>query len=364
MDVKMLATSARHRSRTTATHARALARIVGNRQIPLLLSLSKNLATPVYRAFFLTSAAGHGVLRTLAQGPAGADELAAGLGIPGGGDRLRSWLDIGVQLGDLGFGDGRYRLRSRVAKALSRPENDAVSAALEEVVRFHATVLLQAPAMLRDGRRLSLGDQDGGVIARSSRIVQPFIEEAIARTLDRTSPVRLLEIGCGSGVYVRYAASLNPRLSALAIDLQEEVAEEAAANMARWGLANRVRTRHGDLRALELQPQFDLVTMHNNIYYFPKAERTAALERARALLAPGGRLLLTTSCQGGNAGLRALNLWFENADFGGPLPHEHELVWQMERAGFTGVSATQIVPGEQFRAFVGTNAHAFRTAQA
>lgn len=358
MDVTTLARGARRRSKTTFTHARALARVVGTRQVPLLLSLSKNLATPVYRAAFLTAAAQHGVLRSLAQAPATAGELAAELGLDGAADRLGTWLDMGVRLRDLDRHRGHYRLGSRVAKALARPANDAVAAALEEVVCFHFPVLLQAPGMLREGRRLSLSDQDGTVIARSSRIVQPFIEEAIARTLDRTMPVRLLEIGCGSGIYVRYAASLNPRLTALAIDLQEEVAAEAAANMERWGLADRVHTRQGDLRELALQPQFDLATMHNNIYYFPEDERTLALERARALLAPGGRLLLTTSCQGGNAGLQALNLWFENADFGGPLPEERELVRQMEQAGFTDIEVTRIIPGEQFRAFVGTNPRA------
>ncbi|MGH3376518.1 MAG: SAM-dependent methyltransferase, partial [Actinoallomurus sp.] len=199
-------------------------------------------------------------------------------------------------------------------------------------------------------------DQDGAVIARSTRVIQPFVEEAIARTLVRTRPVRLLEVGCGSGTYVRYAASLNPRLTALAIDLQQEVADKAAKNMAQWGLADRVETRRCDLHDLDLEPQFDLVTLHNNIYYFPEADRVAALERARSLLAPGGRLLLTSSCQGGSAGIEVLNLWFEYADFGGPLPRELDLVAQLEQAGFRDVQARRLIPGEQFRAFTATNA--------
>lgn len=332
-----------------------LSKVVRDGQIPLLLALSRRLATPVYRATFLSSAARHGVLRMLAVRPCDLDTLARGLDVRTEAELLRGWLDIGVQLGDLDWDDSCYRLRSRTAKALGRADRDAVAAALEEVVRFHVPLLLDAPSMLRNGQRLSLSDQDGAVIARSTRILQPFVEEAIGLVLDRTAPVRLLEVGCGSGVYVRHAAALNPRLTALAIDLQPEVAATAAVNMAEWGLADRVETRQADLRTLDIEPQFDLVTLHNAIYYFPPAERTKVLERARSLLAPGGTLLLTTSCRGGSVELAMLDLWFSYAEFGGPLPVQDELTAQLADAGFVGVRSHRLIPGEQFRAFIGTN---------
>lgn len=332
-----------------------LAKVARDGQIPLLLALSRRLATPVYRAAFLSSAARHGVLQTLAVRPCDLDTLARKLDVRADSELLRGWLDIGVRLGDLGWDDSCYRLRSRAAKALSRADRDPVAAALEEVVRFHVPLLLDAPSMLRNGQRLSLSDQDGTVIARSTRILQPFVEEAVGLALDRQAPVRLLEVGCGSGVYVRHAAALNPRLTALAIDLQPDVAATAAANMAGWGLADRVEVRQADLRTLDVEPQFDLVTLHNAIYYFPPAERTKVLERARSLLAPGGTLLLTTSCRGGSVELAMLDLWFSYADFGGPLSTEGELTAQLTDAGFVDVRSHRLIPGEQFRAFIGTN---------
>ena len=342
--------------------ASTLTKIVRQRQIPLLVSLSRSLATPVYRAAFLATAARLGILSRLAARPCDLASLARAAGVDGDTDLLRRWLHIGVRIGELSWSDDCYRLRGRTAKALAGARGDAVAAALEEVLRFHVPVMLDAPAMLRDSRRLHLNDQDGSVIARSTRVIQPFVEEAVRRALDRRSPVRLLEVGCGSGTYVRYAAQLNPRLSALAIDLQPEVAAEAAENMAVWGIADRVETRQGDIRTLDLEPQFDLVTLHNNIYYFPEDERTAVLRHARSLLAPGGKLLLTTSCQGGGLSLEVLNLWFSYAEFGGPLPHADELLAQLADAGFADVTARSLIPGEQFRAFVGTNQPARRPA--
>ncbi|MEV0766194.1 class I SAM-dependent methyltransferase [Nocardia sp. NPDC050435] len=332
-----------------------LAKVATDSSLPLLLSLARSFVTPLYRAGFLTGALNSGVLQHLSATGMDLDTLADALAITEDRHLLRAWLDLGVRLGELSIDTGTYRLKSRTAKALARPKNDSVAAALEEVVRFHLPVLLNGPAMLRHGDRLSMTDQDGTVIARSSRVVSAFVEEAIERVIDPAAALRLLEIGCGSGEYIRHAATLNPRLTALAVDYQTEVAAEAAANIARWGLSDRVEVRHADVRELELEPQFDLIAMHNNIYYFPLEERTKLLEQARSLLAPGGRLLLTTSCRGGNLSMEVLNLWFEFADFGGPLPDAIELADGLRRAGFGTVDVRRLIPGEQFCAFVASS---------
>ncbi|MEV6276615.1 class I SAM-dependent methyltransferase [Nocardia sp. NPDC051832] len=323
--------------------------------LPLLLSLARSFATPLYRASFLAAALDQGVLQELSGGPRDVDAIADAVGIDGDRRLLRAWLDLGVQLGELALANGRYRLASRRARGLARPRNDAVAAALEELVRFHLPVLLNGPAMVRSGARLTMSDQDGSIIARSSRIVQPFLEEAVEGVLPRTGAVRLLEIGCGSGVYVRHAASLNPELTAVAIDYQAGVAAEAAANLALWGLADRVEVTCADVREFVAPEPFDIVTMHNNIYYFAVEERTKLLERVRSLLKPGGRLLLTNACRGGNLSTEVLGLWFEFADFGGPLPAAAELVQQMRDAGFVDVEVRRLIPGEQFCSFVGGN---------
>lgn len=360
MDLLSLARTVKHRVEEPLTDVLSVVKIATDPRSPVLLSLSTVVVNPLYRAAFLASAAGSGVLRCLRVRPCDLESLAEYLGIAED-DRpqLRVWLETGVRLGELGRREGCYRLRGPAARLLAQPGNDAVAAAVEEILRFHVPVLLDAPRMLSAGRRFVLEDQDGTVIARSSLALRALVQAAIDRTLSTDRPVRLLEVGCGTGAYVRYAAEANPRLTAVAVDLQEEVAAQAAANLAAWGLTERVETRQGDVRRLDLQPQFDLVTLHNNIYYFPESERVEVLERVRSFLAPGGRVLLTSSCQGGgNLGLDVLNLWFAYAGFGGPLPRADELASQMEKAGFTGVRATRVVPGQPFCAFVGTNSAA------
>ncbi|MFH8367380.1 SAM-dependent methyltransferase [Streptomyces sp. NPDC018031] len=335
---------------------KALMNLAGSDRPALSLTLARQLSKPVYRACFLASAASSGVLRRLADRPSDVPALMAALDLGTDRHRLRVWLDVGVRLGDLRVRDGHYRLRSRAAKVLARPDNDCFAAMVDQLVRHHGPLLADAPDMLREGRRLSLADQDGPLVARVSRVLEPAVESAVERVVRRRGPVRLLELGCGSGTYVRYAASLNPELTAVAVDLRRDVVEQAAANLAGWGLADRVETRVGDLRTLRAGPEFDLVTLHNAIYYFPSEERVAVLARARSFLAPGGTLLLTTGCRGGPAALHVLDLWCQYGDFGGPLPRAAELAGQLASAGLAGVRSHALVPGGSFRAFVGTNA--------
>jgi SAM-dependent methyltransferase len=321
-------------------------------ELPLLLRTGR-LVAPVYRANFLAAAARSGLLRLLAAGPAPAARIAKELGIPEDGTgALEEWLAVGVRLRELARGPQGYALRGRLAKSFARPERDAVLAFLEEGVSLHPRLLAEAPALLRAGRTLTLADQEGEMIARSSRILEPVVREAIDEALPERGALRLLEVGCGSGVHVRYAAERNPELSALCLELQPAVAERARENLRAWGLAARAEVRTGDVRGLEPRPEFDLVTLHNNVYYFRVEDRVALLATMRRWLRPGGRILLTTACRGGALGAQLLSLWGALTEGCGRLPDPTELVAQLVGAGFHDASARKLAPDGSFQRFL------------
>lgn len=318
----------------------------------LLPALAANARyKPFYELCYLAGAKHSGLLDELASKPSSFDELAAGrCHDVAAREALEAWLQLGVHLKLLRRKGERYVLHG-LAAAMSRPENDATLALVQEVVTLHHKLIVDTPARLREGAPWRLDDQDGALTARSSRALEVFQTAAIDRTFPSSGPVRLLEVGCGSAFYLHYAATKNPALQAVGVELQPEVAAIARANVERWGWRDRISIETGDIRNRTPTPTFDIVTLYNNIYYFPIAERVALLARLKGFLAPGGFLLLTSCCQGGNLGMEVLNLWGAATASAGRLPSVDEMQTQLAAAGYASVKTMRLIPGDAFYAF-------------
>ncbi|MGC4118001.1 MAG: class I SAM-dependent methyltransferase [Myxococcales bacterium] len=314
---------------------------------------AQKLIASFERCVFLGSASSAHLLRRLAKGPVEFKALAAELCADASmHDALRDWLEVGVGLGDLSRDGELYSLGSRLARTLADPDSDALAAFLEEAASLHHRLLWEGPRRMKEGRPLALSDQDGAVIAGSSRLLEPFVGDEVDAFVPGQGALRLLEIGCGTGVHVRRALSRNPALSVTALELQPEVAELARRNLAQWGLAERAQVQVGDVRARQPEPAYDLATLHNNIYYFPVAQRVSLLRHVSGFLRPGGRLLLTTGCRGGGAAMSVLSLWGALTEGAGRLPGVEELESQLRDAGFARATSKQLMPGEAFYAFM------------
>jgi len=267
---------------------------------------------------------------------------------------FEAWLGAGIGLKEIGLEEDRYTLKGISAK-LAQAGNDSFLAIIQEVASLHHTLILETPQKLKNGESWTLDDQDGEIIARSSRILEPFQREAIDATFPAKKPLTLLEVGCGSGIYLKYAAERNPQLSAVGVELQPSVAEMARRNIAGWGLQERVKIESGDIRGKTFGHPFDIVTLYNNIYYFPVADRVALLEHLRSYLKSGGFLVLMTGCQGGRSTMEILNLWGAATEGCDRLPYKEEMIEHMEIAGFVNVKVSRLVPGDSFYMFVGYN---------
>ena len=327
--------------------------LVETGQLAVLLSMARAVRV-YYRVPFLASCIENGVLALLRGGPVPIERIAASLALPPGSQAgLRAWLEFGVRLGELRQSPAGFALRSQLARRLAAPENDAAAAFVVEAARLHARYVTDTPARLRAGRPFTLADQDGRLVARSSRLLEPFVREAIDAVVPAHGPVRLLDIGCGSGTYLRHAAERNPELHALGLELQADVAAFARENLVRWNLAGRVTIEVGDVRDRTPAPAFDVVLLLNNVNYFPVADRVAVLRHVRGFLRAGGRLLVTIGCAG-SAAVDILNLWGAMTAGCGALPSPDELAAHLEAAGFSAVRRRGLIPGYGYFAFCGS----------
>ena len=265
-------------------------------------------------------------------------------------EALIAWLQLGCCLGLLSKNDQGYSLKG-LAKKLARRENDPTLALAQEVSSLHHDLITKTLTKLRTGELWDLDNQDAELTTRSSRILEPFQMQALDRFIPKSGPCHLLEVGCGSGIYIRHAAIKNPNLTALGLELQKDAANVAVENIQEWGLQDQVMIEVGDIRTRSAASDFDMVTLYNSIYYFPVEERVDLLARINEQLKPGGALLLTTCCQNGNLGMKVLNLWGASNLHGGRLPGVLEMVEQLKQAGFQGVDTRRLIPGDSFYAF-------------
>lgn len=300
------------------------------------------------RLMFLHAAQEAGLTHALSS-PASFDELIVRLRAQRP-ELLEALLALGVSVGELRLASRRYSLRGSAIRALAHPENDALVAMLSELLLYHASVYQQLGSRLRAADLGPYLDEFATVIARSSRVLEPFLAHFVREMVPARGPFRILEMGCGSGVYLRHAVERNPEVTGIGVDLSGEVADDTRARLAEWGLGDRVEIRTGDVRALnpDAVGTFDLVTSYNNIYYIPTEDRVALLQHLRSMLRPGGRLALVSMFQGRSVAACDFDLALRSTRGCAPLPRLDDLRQQLAEAGFDVPRATRLVPAEPF----------------
>jgi predicted O-methyltransferase YrrM len=304
------------------------------------------------RLHFLAVAAHSGLLEGL---PAARGELSEKLGFVND-DLVDGLIRLGVALDELGEEDGRIVISGRRSLALVDEGADALVAMLDEFTDYHTSVYRELPARMRGAELGDYLERTAATVANSSRVVEPFVAAFVRSALGRSQPRRLLEIGCGSGVYLRVAAEAYPELRAIGIDLNAEVVALAAKNIAEAGLDDRVAVIEADVRTLpeELRGPYDVVTLYNNVYYFPVDDRPGLFADLRAMLRPGGLLALVSMMQGDSPLAADLDLTLRSTIGAYALPRLAHLEAQLREAGFSGVEDSKLLTSDPLYGVVAT----------
>lgn len=261
---------------------------------------------------------------------------------------LQALLDLGVTLGELSCSGGRYGLRGRRARALREARNDALAAMVEANVTYYNEAYRNFAARLRGGPLNEGVGSQGPLVARVSKISEPYVERFLDHQVPRQGPLRVLDVGCGSGLHLRRVLERNGEATALGLEVDPAVVLQARRNADEWGLGGRLRVAQGDVRALPdaAAGPFDLVLLFSVVYYFQVPERVAVLRALGERLAPAGVLAVTTSCRGPGAGTFEANLNVATTSMAGlaTLPTPGDMEAQLLEAGFGEVRSERLVP--------------------
>lgn len=308
--------------------------------------------TPFARVHFLAAAAECGVLRALRQ-PLSMEDLAHRIEVRRP-DLLDALLAVGVALEELGFEGRLYSLRGRRARLIASGEGDAFAALVEEWMHYDAAVFRELEPRLRGAALGEYLAPTATIVARSSRVLEPFVAAYLRAEVARRRPRRVLDVGCGSGVYLRHASAASPGVTGVGIDIDPQVVDLARKNIIAWGIADRFEIVVGDARRENPSGPFDLITLFNNIYYFAPEERVLFFRRLRTWIAPGGALAVVTATAGSTVAIRAFDLVLRSTEGCWALPSRDALVAQLRASGFGSVRRDEIAAGQSLDAFLAT----------
>ncbi len=280
------------------------------------------------------------------QTPRTLDELSAATGIDEH-EILRHLLDLGVRQRLLRCRGGRYSARSRLARCVARAADGPVASMLQEVTTYHHEVFDRLPDRLRGQPPRDYLDRYGELVARSSRIMAPWIHGFMSGVVGREQGRTILELGCGSGAYLKFYGDLHAEHRGVGLDLDPGVVAAARQLVADAGLEDRFSVQQGDMRDAQSWPggRFDVVTAHQNVYYFDAAERTALWRRCREHLTDTGYLAIVTPTSGGPMSDYFSLILLSSAGCR-RLPSVDELAAELRAAGFELVRRDRLIPGD------------------
>jgi demethylspheroidene O-methyltransferase len=251
----------------------------------------------------------------LAAGPLPVARLAAATGLaPAMAERLCA-AAAALELLDL-RADGSYAL-GRLGAPLVH------NAALQAMIEHHATLyadLNDPVALLRGAGQAAMAgywpyaavDAPAAAlaperVAEYSRLMsasQPLVAQEVLAAYQFRGHRRLLDVGGGEGRFLQAVAAQAPALPLMLFDLPA-VASRAQAQLAAWGLADRVQVHGGDFFDDELPAGADVVSLIRVAFDHPD-ERVLRLLRAVRRALPDDGTVVLAEPMAGVAGAEAM----------------------------------------------------------
>jgi len=264
-------------------------------------------------------------------------------------DRLRAWLWIGSELGELSRRGEVFGVRGRRARALAGGDRLLIAhyrSMLEYQVGPYGSLdqLLRADA--GEGRSdLSRYADD---IAQVSLAAAPFVSSFVRRAVTEIRPENVLDVGCGTGVYTKVVLDADAHVHVEGIDLAENVIEAARHELERAGYGSRVVLHAGDVQRWvpESARQFDVVMLLNNVYYFDQRQRAALYQDMGEFLTERGQLVIVSMLAPGSVAAAHLHFMLTCQAAPSSLPGRAEIESDLRSAGFRIVANEVLVPTE------------------
>ncbi|HBD08195.1 MAG TPA: hypothetical protein DCZ69_08010 [Syntrophobacteraceae bacterium] len=274
-------------------------------------------------------------------------------------DLLDALLDVGLATKELGVKNQQFFIKGKRSKAIMTPRGDMLAAMIQANITYYHDAYRHAADRLKGGE---LGNDlrgMGDLVARFSKIAEPVLKDFLSALVAGRNPMRILDVGCGSGVFLHSIHSANGSAMGVGLDIDEAAVRQAKGNILNWGLQDSFSVLQGDIRfpPKETTGPFDLIILFNILYYFDDEDRTELLHKLRAMLSPQGVLAIAMNCHSKGTDMGAANLNMVNCSLKGlkRLPERDEIMALLTRCAFRQIDTHRFIPGSTFYGFVASN---------
>jgi len=123
------------------------------------------------------------------------------------------------------------------------------------------------------------------------RCYMKFIELILRYYPDKNQPLRLLDVGCGTGTFIAMLAETELEIHPFGLDMAEQMCRLGIEKAGRIGLDRIVHFVTADSEHMPFdQASFDIITCSNSFHHYPHQD--FVLHEMHRVLKPGGRLML------------------------------------------------------------------------
>lgn len=161
------------------------------------------------------------------------------------------------------------------------------------------------------------------------------------RATRTASPLRMLDVGCGTGTLLAMTARDAGIELLVGLDYSATMIRKAAEKAERLGLASKLRAVVGDAERLPFQDEsFDVLTCCNSFHHYP--DQASAVAEFRRVLRKGGLMVLIDGFRDNVIGWVIFDVFVEKIE-----KHVHHVSWSearrlAEEAGFSQVGQRKL----------------------
>ena len=185
--------------------------------------------------------------------------------------------------------------------------------------------------------------------ARSMAPLMRMPGELIAKMFAGSSPIRILDISAGHGVYGILFAQHNPNAQVTGVDWPN-VLEVAKENAAKAGVADRYSAIPGSAFDVDFGSGYDIILIPNFLHHFDAATNEKLLRKVHAALAPAGMVIAPEFIPNEDRISPARDAMFSMQMLGTPAGDAYtyaELERMFRNAGFTHSAMRELAPFPQ-----------------